>query len=165
MSLNAPDLEGSVSARGMSIGIVVSRFNAEITEALLEGAFEALIRQGAEKGNIRVVHVPGAFELGTIAACMAASGRYQAIICLGCVVRGDTSHFDYICKAVTEAVGRVAQRGDTGIGFGVLMVDDVEQARERIGGKHGHKGAEAALTAIEVAQLLTILKVEDGQSS
>ncbi len=165
MSLDVPDMEGSVEAKGMSIGIIVSRFNAGITEALLTGAFEALIRHGAERGKIRTVHVPGAFELGTIATSMAASGRYQAIVCLGCVIRGDTSHFDFICKAVTEAVAGVARRGDTGVGFGVLMVDDFEQARERIGGKHGHKGAEAALTAIEVAQLLAILKAEDGQSS
>jgi len=164
MSLDALELDGyeGVSAEGISIGIVVSRFNAEITEALLAGALDVLIRRGADRDNIRIVHVPGAFELGTIAAYMAAAGKYQAIICLGCVIRGDTSHYDYICKAVTEAVSGVAQRGDTGVGFGVLMVDNVEQARERIGGKHGHKGAEAALTAIEVALILADLGAEDG---
>jgi len=165
MNPGAPDLEGSVSAAGVSIAIVVSRFNGEITDALLTGAVDALLRNGADWEHIHVVHVPGAFELGTIAACMADSGYFQAIICLGCVIRGDTSHYEYICRAATDAIGQVARRGDIGIGFGVLMVENEGQARERVGGKHGNKGAEAALTAIEVANALSALREKCGEQT
>jgi len=158
MSLDAPHLAGNVNAAGLSIGVIVSRFNAEITEALLAGALDALESHDADPDAIRVVHVPGAFEIGTIAARMADSGRFDAIVCLGCVIRGDTAHFDYVCQGAMEAIGRVAQRGDVGVGNGVLTVDTVEQARERVGGAHGHKGAEAALTAVEVACLLRELE-------
>ncbi len=158
MSLEAPQLAGNVDAAGLSIGIVVSRFNASITERLLDGALAVLKEHGADEKSIRVVHVPGAFEIGTIAARMAANGTYDAIVCLGCVIRGDTAHFEYVCQGTMDAIGRVAQRGDVGVGNGVLTVDSVEQARERIGGIHGHKGAEAALTAVEVARLLQHLE-------
>lgn len=158
MSLDAPHLAGNVDASGLNIGIIVSRFNATITEALLDGALEALKLHGADEGAIRVVHVPGAFEIGTIAARMAASGGFDAIVCLGCVIRGDTAHFEYVCRGAMDAIGHVAQRGDVGVGNGVLTVDTLEQARERIGGSHGHKGAEAALTAVEVACLLRQLQ-------
>jgi len=156
----APQLEGSVNAAGLSIGIIVSRFNSSITEALLVGALDALKRHGADEGRLRVVHVPGAFEIGSIAACMADSGRYDAIVCLGCVIRGETAHFDYVCQGVTKAVGRISRRGDIGVGNGVLTVNTEAQARERIGGVHGHKGAEAALTAVEMAHVLASLKRE-----
>ena len=158
MSLDAPHLAGNVDAAGLSIGIVVSRFNATITEALLEGAVAALKLHGADESSLRIVHVPGAFEIGTIAARMADSGKYDAIVCLGCVIRGDTAHFDYVCQGAMDAIGRVAQRGDVGVGNGVLTVDSIEQARARVGGSHGHKGAEAALTAVEVARLLQELE-------
>jgi 6,7-dimethyl-8-ribityllumazine synthase len=154
LSLDAPHLAGNVDASGLSVGIVVSRFNGAVTEALLAGALEALKAHGADEASIRVVHVPGAFEIGTIAARMADSGAYDAIVCLGCVIRGETAHFEYVCRGAMDAIGRVAQRGDVGVGNGVLTVDTVEQARERIGGAHGHKGVEAALTAVEVARLL-----------
>lgn len=154
MSLCAPHLAGTVNASGLSIGIVVSRFNGEFTEGLLKGALAALEMHGAKDEDIRIIHVPGAFEISTIAMAMAESGRYDAIVCLGCVIRGGTAHFEYVCQGVTEGVGRVAQRGDVGVGFGVLTVDSEAQARERIGGVHGHKGEEAALTAVEVATLL-----------
>ncbi|PIW45885.1 MAG: 6,7-dimethyl-8-ribityllumazine synthase, partial [Zetaproteobacteria bacterium CG12_big_fil_rev_8_21_14_0_65_54_13] len=147
MSLDAPHLMGRVDASGMKIGIAVSRFNAEITEALLAGARSALKEHGSADADVMVVHVPGAFELGTIAAKMADSGRFDAIVCLGCVIRGDTAHFDYVCQGAMEAIGKIAQRGDVGVGNGVLTLDTVEQARARIGGAHGHKGEEAALTA------------------
>jgi len=160
MSLHTPQLEGAVSAEGLSIGIIVSRFNTEITEALLEGALDALERHGADKKKVRVIHVPGAFEIGSVAACMADSGQYDAIVCLGCVIRGGTAHFEYVCQGVTEAMGWVVQRGDIAVGNGVLTVDNEEQARERIGGAHGHKGAEAALTAVEMARILASLKCE-----
>jgi 6,7-dimethyl-8-ribityllumazine synthase len=158
VSLDAPHLAGNVDAAGLSVGVVVSRFNGAITEALLDGALEALKRHGADEASIRVVHVPGAFEIGTIASRMADSGAYDAIVCLGCVIRGETAHFEYVCQGAMAAIGRVAQRGDVGIGNGVLTVDTVEQARERIGGAHGHKGVEAALTAVEVARLLQQLE-------
>jgi len=160
MSLDAPCLEGTVDAAGLSIGLVVSRFNAEITDVLLEGALAALQRHGAEQERLRVVRVPGALEIGTAAACMANSGAYDALVCLGCVIRGETAHFDYVCQGVAEAVGRIAGRGDIGVGNGVLTVDNEMQAKERIGGSHGHKGAEAALVAIEMARLLANLKRE-----
>jgi len=162
MSLDAPHLAGNVSAADLTIGIVVSRFNADITEALLVGALSALKEHGSKDENLTIVHVPGAFEIGTIASAMAHSRRFDAIICLGCVIRGDTAHFDYVCQGAMDAIGRIAQRGDVGVGNGVLTVDTIEQARERIGGSHGHKGEEAALTAVEVARQLELLaEMED----
>jgi len=160
MSLDAPHLAGNVDASGLRVGIIVSRFNADITEALLLGALSALKEHGGSDEDLTVVHVPGAFEIGTIAAKMADSGRFDAIVCLGCVIRGDTAHFDYVCQGAMDAIGKIAQRGDVGVGNGVLTVDTVEQARERIGGAHGHKGEEAALTAVEVSRQLRTL---DGE--
>ena len=159
MSLDAPHLAGNVDATGLNIGIVVSRFNHEITEALLSGAVSALLEHGSSEESMTIMHVPGAFEIGTIAAKMANSGRFDAIICLGCVIRGDTAHFDYVCQGAMDAIGKVAQRGDVGVGNGVLTVDSNEQAYERIGGAHGHKGEEAALTAVEVVRQLQALEV------
>ncbi len=158
MSLDAPHLAGNVDASGLRVGIIVSRFNADITEALLIGALSALKEHGSSDEDLTIVHVPGAFEIGTIAAKMANSGRFEAIVCLGCVIRGDTAHFDYVCQGAMDAIGKIAQRGDVGVGNGVLTVDTVEQARERIGGAHGHKGEEAALTAVEVARRLQALE-------
>jgi 6,7-dimethyl-8-ribityllumazine synthase len=158
MSLDAPHLAGNVDASGLRVGIIVSRFNADITEALLIGALSALKEHGSSDEDLTIVHVPGAFEIGTIAAKMANSGRFEAIVCLGCVIRGDTAHFDYVCQGAMDAIGKIAQRGDVGVGNGVLTVDTVEQARERIGGAHGHKGEEAALTAVEVARQLQALE-------
>jgi len=154
MSLDAPRFSGAVDASGLRIGIVVSRFNGEITEALLEGAVNALKEHGTSDSDMRVVHVPGALEIGTIASRMAQSGQYDAVVCLGCVIRGGTAHFEYVCRGAMDAVSGVAQRGDVGVGNGVLTVDTIEQARDRVGGRHGHKGAEAALTAVEMAYLL-----------
>ncbi len=154
MSLDAPQLKGNVDARGLRIGIVVSRFNEAITQALLEGAKRALLEHGAAPDALTVAWVPGAFEIGTIAQAMAQSGQYDAIVCLGCVIRGDTAHFDFVCRGAMDAIGRVAGRGDIGVGNGVLTVDTEKQAWERVGGKHGHKGEEAALTAIEVVRQL-----------
>ena len=158
MSLDAPHLAGNIDASGLRVGIIVSRFNSNITEALLAGALSALKEHGSSDENLTIVHVPGAFEIGTIAAKMANSERFEAIVCLGCVIRGDTAHFDYVCQGAMDAIGIIAQRGDVGVGNGVLTVDSVEQAQERIGGAHGHKGEEAALTAIEVARHLQTLQ-------
>jgi len=154
MSLDAPQLAGNVDASGMRVGIIVSRFNEDITEALLAGAQEALLEHGALGDDVDVVHVPGALEIGTIAARMADSGNYDALVCLGCVIRGGTAHFEHVCRIAMDMIADVGMRGDIGIGNGVLTVDTHAQAEERIGGSHGHKGAEAALTAVEVACLL-----------
>jgi len=154
MSLDAPHLAGNVDASGLKVGIIVSRFNADITEALLAGAVSALNEHGSCDENITIIHVPGAFEIGTIASKMANTGRFDAIVCLGCVIRGDTAHFDYVCQGAMDAIGNVAQRGDVGVGNGVLTLDSHEQALERVGGAHGHKGEEAALTAVEVVRQL-----------
>jgi len=154
MSLDAPRFSGALDANGLRIGVVVSRFNSEITEKLLEGAQDALKQHGANDSDVRVVHVPGALEIGTIASRMAQSGSYDAIVCLGCVIRGGTAHFEHVCYGAMDAISHVSQRGDVGVGNGVLTVDTMEQARDRVGGKYGHKGAEAALTAVEMARLL-----------
>jgi 6,7-dimethyl-8-ribityllumazine synthase len=154
MSLDAPQLAGSVDASGLRIGLIVSRFNEDITDALRDGAISALLEHGAQESDIHVVHVPGALEIGTIAARMANSGRYDALVCLGCVIRGGTAHFEHVCRVSMDMIAEVAARGDIAVGNGVLTVDTYEQAVDRIGGAHGHKGAEAALTAAEVAGLL-----------
>jgi len=158
MSLDAPHLQGTVDARGIRVGMVVSRFNEAITKELSAGARAALNEHGCSDDNITEVAVPGAFEIGTIATAMAECGRFDAIVCLGCVIRGDTAHFDYVCRGAMDAIGRVSQRGDVGVGNGVLTVDSHAQAEERIGGKHGHKGEEAALTAVIVATELRKLR-------
>ena len=154
MSLDAPHLAGNVDATALKVGIIVSRFNNDITEALLAGAVSALKEHGSRDEDLTIVHVPGAFEIGTIAAKMASTGRFDAVVCLGCVIRGDTAHFDYVCQGAMDAIGVVAQRGDIGVGNGVLTLDTHAQALERVGGAHGHKGEEAALTAIEVVRQL-----------
>jgi len=159
MSLDAPHLAGNVDATGLTVGIVVSRFNNDITEALLAGALGALKEHGCADDAVTVVHVPGAFEIGTIAAKMANTGRFDAIVCLGCVIRGDTAHFDYVCQGAMDAIGTIAQRGDVGVGNGVLTVETHAQALDRVGGAHGHKGEEAALTAVEVVRQLQALEV------
>lgn len=159
MSLDAPHLAGNVDATGLNVGIVVSRFNLDITEALLAGAVCALKEHGSLDENLTIMHVPGAFEIGTIAVKMADTGRFDAVVCLGCVIRGDTAHFDYVCQGAMDAIGKVAQRGDVGVGNGVLTVETHAQALERVGGAHGHKGEEAALTAVEVVRQLQALEV------
>jgi 6,7-dimethyl-8-ribityllumazine synthase len=158
MSLDAPTLEGTVDASGLRIGIIAARFNENITNALLDGAVKALIKHGADESAIRSVRVAGALEIGTIAQRMAKSHQYDVIVCLGCVIRGGTAHFDYVCQGAMDAINHIAERGDIGVGNGVLTVDTLEQAQERTGGAHGHKGAEAALTAVEVACALKELE-------
>ncbi|MDX8388378.1 MAG: 6,7-dimethyl-8-ribityllumazine synthase [Ghiorsea sp.] len=158
MSLDAPTLEGTVDASGLRIGIVAARFNENITNALLDGAVQALVKHGAQESAIHSVRVAGALEIGTIAQRMAKSQQYDVIVCLGCVIRGGTAHFDYVCQGAMDAINHIAERGDIGVGNGVLTVDTLEQALERTGGAHGHKGAEAALTAVEVACALKELE-------
>ncbi|MDQ6962024.1 MAG: 6,7-dimethyl-8-ribityllumazine synthase [Mariprofundaceae bacterium] len=158
MSIHAPHLGDKIEATGLNVAIVVSRFNAHITDALLDGAKKALLDHGFAETQISVFYVPGAFEISTVANRLAQLGGHQAIVCLGCVMRGATAHFEYVCQGVTDTMSKLAQRGDIGLGNGVLTLDTEEQAQERIGGKHGHKGAEAALTAVEIACLLQSLE-------
>jgi 6,7-dimethyl-8-ribityllumazine synthase len=154
VSLDAPHLSGTVDASGMKIGIIVSRFNENITSALRDGAIAALKEHGSSDADIKVVHVPGALEIPTIAAAMADSGNYNALVCLGCVIKGGTAHFDHVCRVAMDSIGALAELGTIAIANGVLTVGTLEQALDRVGGAHGHKGAEAALTAVEIATLL-----------
>jgi len=154
MSLDAPHLSGTVQAAGMKIGIIVSRFNDKITSALRDGAIAALKEHGSSDSDLHIVHVPGALEIPTIAARMADSGNYDALVCLGCVIKGGTAHFEHVCRVAMDSIGVIAERGTIAIANGVLTVDTLEQALDRVGGAHGHKGAEAALTAVEIATLL-----------
>jgi len=149
-SLNQEELP---SARGMKIGIVVSDWNDEITHALLEGAIEALLALGAEKKDILVRHVPGSFELPLGAQFMAEYTDVDGVICLGCVIQGETRHFDYICSGVTQGITDLNLKYNIPFIFGVLTTLNEEQARERAGGKHGNKGVEAAVTVVRMIAL------------
>jgi 6,7-dimethyl-8-ribityllumazine synthase len=136
---------------------VVSRFNRSITAPLLAGALEALAAHGVTDDDVVVAHVPGAFEIPFAADALARTGRYHALVCLGAVVRGETPHFDYICAEVTRGVGRIVAAHRLPVAFGVLTTDTIEQALARAGEGHGNKGYEAAVTAIEMAQLARLL--------
>jgi 6,7-dimethyl-8-ribityllumazine synthase len=147
-------IEGTVDARGMKIGVIVSRFNNFITVKLLEGAVEGLKSHGGADDDLTVVHVPGAFEIPLVAATMAASGKFDALVCLGAVIRGDTPHFEYVCDAVTHGISKAVWEYRIPISFGVLTTDNVQQAMERSGVKDANKGYEAAMTAIEMVSVL-----------
>ncbi|MGH9811671.1 MAG: 6,7-dimethyl-8-ribityllumazine synthase, partial [Candidatus Acidiferrales bacterium] len=134
--------------------IVVSRFNSFITERLLSGALDALTRAGADEKKVEVVRVPGSFEIPVAAKTLAQSGRYDALITLGCIIRGETQHFDYISAEVTRGIQLAALETGVPISFGVLTTDTLEQAVDRAGAKSGNKGAEVALAAVEMANLL-----------
>ena len=148
-----PALEGGLSAVGMRFAIVASRFNAFITERLLLSAVDGLVRSGATKRNIDLVRVPGAFEIPLAARKLAETGKYDAIVCLGCLLRGDTAHYDVIVNEVTRGLGQSAQETGVPHAFGVLTCENLEQAIDRAGLKMGNKGFEAALAAVEMASL------------
>lgn len=150
-------IEGKLDAKGLKVGIVVSRFNSFICERLLEGATDALLRHNADDGDIDVVRVPGAFEIPLVAKKLATSGRYDGVICLGAVIRGATPHFDYVCSEVSKGVASVSLDTDIPIAFGVITTDTIEQAIERAGSKAGNKGAEAAMVVIEMLNLFRAL--------
>ena len=150
--------EGSGSAAGLRIAIVVSRFNNLVTDRLLSGALDALIRAGAQKEDLEVIKVPGAWEMPVVVAELARLGRTDAIVCLGCVVRGDTPHFDYVAGENAKGIGAVAKDSGVPVANGVLTTNTMEQALDRAGGKMGNKGAEAAMGAVEMAHLLRQLK-------
>jgi 6,7-dimethyl-8-ribityllumazine synthase len=147
-------LEGKLKADGLKFGIVLSRFNSFIGDRLLEGALDALHRNGAEEGDCCVVRVPGAFEIPLAAKKLAKSGRYDAIICLGAVIRGATPHFNYIATEVTKGIASVSLEREIPVSFGVLVTETIEQAIERAGTKVGNKGFDAAMSAIEMANLV-----------
>ncbi|MFZ0611919.1 MAG: 6,7-dimethyl-8-ribityllumazine synthase [Desulfobacterales bacterium] len=147
-------LEGQLIAKGKRFGIVVSRFNDFITEKLLGGALDALTRTGAKESDIQIVKVPGAFEIPLGAKKAVQSGRYDAVICLGAVIRGATPHFDYVCAEVSKGVAQVGLDSGLPVIFGVLTTDTVEQAIERAGTKSGNKGWQAAMAAVEMANLM-----------
>lgn len=150
-------IEGKLDAKGLKVGIVVSRFNSFICERLLEGATDALLRHNADDGDIDVIRVPGAFEIPLVAKKLATSGRYDGVICLGAVIRGATPHFDYVCSEVSKGVASVSLDTDIPIAFGVITTDTIEQAIERAGSKAGNKGAEAAMVVIEMLNLFRAL--------
>jgi 6,7-dimethyl-8-ribityllumazine synthase len=146
-------LEGDLSAAGTRFAIVVSRFNAFITERLFQSAYDGLLRSGAKKKDIALVRVPGAFEIPSAARTLAETKKYDAIICIGCLLRGDTAHYDVIVNEVTRGIGQSAQETGVPHAFGVLTCDRLEQAIDRAGLKMGNKGFEAALAAVEMANL------------
>jgi 6,7-dimethyl-8-ribityllumazine synthase len=146
-------IEGKIVAKGMRFGIVASRFNDFIGSRLIEGAVDALTRAGAEEKEIQIVRVPGAFELPLVAKKMAKSGRFDAVICLGAVIRGATPHFEYISAEVSKGIAGVGLETEVPVTFGVLTTDTIEQAIERAGTKAGNKGWDAAMSAIEMVDL------------
>jgi len=147
-------IEGELQAKGFKFGIIVSRFNDFITSRLLEGATDALLRHGAKDDDIEVVRVPGAFEIPLIAKKLALKGTFQAVICLGTVIRGATPHFDYIVSEVSKGIAAASLETGVPIAFGIITADTIEQAVERAGAKAGNKGWDAAVTAIEMAQVI-----------
>ncbi|HEX8463850.1 MAG TPA: 6,7-dimethyl-8-ribityllumazine synthase [Abditibacterium sp.] len=149
--------EGRLVAPDGKIGIVVARFNELITERLLEGAVAALKRHGGDENQIEVARVPGAFELPLVAQKMAQSGKYVAVLCLGCVIRGATDHYDYVCGPTASGVMNAGMNSGIPVIFGVLTTDTLEQAFERAGSKAGNKGADAMIAALETADLMAQL--------
>jgi len=150
--------EGDLICRNTKFGLVASRFNSFITEKLLEGAVDALRRHGAADADLEIVWCPGAFELPLAVQAMADSGKYDAIIALGCVIRGGTPHFDYVAGECVKGLSHVMMKKNIPVAFGVLTVDSIEQAIERAGTKAGNKGVEAALSVVEMVNLLREFK-------
>ena len=147
-------IEGELQAKGLKFGIIVSRFNDFITGKLLEGANDALVRHGAREDDIDVVKVPGSFEIPLVAKKMAMKGTYNAIICLGTIIRGATPHFEYVAAEASKGIASASMETGIPMAFGIITSDTIEQAVERAGTKSGNKGWDAAITAIEMAQLL-----------
>ena len=151
-------LEGNLVSKGIKIGIVAARFNEFITSKLLGGARDGLLRHNVQEEDIHVAWVPGAFEIPLVAAKMAKSGKYDAVICLGAVIRGATSHYDYVCSEVSKGLAQASLSSGVPVLFGVLTTDTIEQAIERAGTKAGNKGAECAQGAIEMVNLIRTLE-------
>ena len=151
-------VEGQLSAKGLRFAIIMSRFNDFICSRLADGAMDALVRHGADEKGVSLVKVPGAFEIPFAAKRLSQSGRYDAVICLGAVIRGATPHFEYVAAEVSKGVANVALESSVPITFGVLTTDNLEQAIERAGSKSGNKGYQAAMSAIEMVNLLKELE-------
>lgn len=147
-------LEGKLVAKGMKVGIVAARFNEFIVSKLLSGALDGLRRHDVKEDDIAIAWVPGAFEIPVAAQKMAGSGEYDAVICLGTVIRGSTSHYDYVCNEVSKGIAHVSMESQIPVLFGVLTTENIEQAIERAGTKAGNKGYDCALSAIEMVNLL-----------
>jgi 6,7-dimethyl-8-ribityllumazine synthase len=155
-----PALDGKLDATERRFAIVVARFNSFITERLLQSACDGLLRSGARRNDISIVRVPGAFEIPSAARTLALTGKFDAIICLGCLLRGDTAHYDVIVNEVTRGIGQSAQETGVPHAFGVLTCENLEQAIDRAGLKMGNKGFEAALAAVEMASLTRAMSSE-----
>lgn len=147
-------LEGNLISREIKVGIVAARFNEFITSKLLGGAMDGLLRHGVREEDVQVAWVPGAFEIPLIASKLAKSGRYDAVICLGAVIRGSTSHYDYVCNEASKGIAAVSLETGVPVMFGVLTTENIEQAIERAGTKAGNKGYDCALGAIEMVNLI-----------
>ena len=160
----AREFQGDLSGRGLRIAVVVARFNELITSQLLAGARDGLRRHGVDDDAVDVAWVPGSLEIPVAAQALARRGEYDAVICLGAVIRGATAHFDYVAAGVAQGVGRVALELDVPTVFGVLTTDTIEQALERAGTKQGNKGWDAALTAIEMANVLRAIRHDSAKS-
>lgn len=154
-------IQSSMISDGLKVAIVVSRFNDFITERLVGGAVDALTRSGTNDSDIDIIKVPGAFEIPLLAQKAVGTGKYDAVICLGAVIRGATPHFDYVCAEVTKGVAHVSMEASIPVIFGVVTTDTIEQAIERAGTKAGNKGFDCALAAIEMANLMTVM--DEGQ--
>lgn len=150
--------EGMLTAQGLRFALVLSRFNSLIGDRLLEGALDTLRRHGASEDSLTLVRVPGAFEIPLAASTLAKTGKYDAVICLGAVIRGATAHFDYVAGPLASGLASIATETGTPVLFGVLTTDTIEQALERAGTKAGNKGADVAAAAIEMASLLQMLR-------
>lgn len=150
-------IEGRLDAKGLKVAILVSRFNSFISDRLVEGAVDALVRHGADADDLTVIRVPGAFEIPPAALRVAKSGRYDALVCLGAVIRGATPHFDYVSAEVSKGIAAVSMEAGIPVSFGVLTTDTLEQAIERAGSKAGNKGFDAAMAAIEMTTLFKAL--------
>lgn len=149
--------EGNISAEGLRFGVVVSRFNSFISEQLLGGCYDAIKRHGGDLDTVDTAWVPGSFEIGVVAKHMAQSGKYDAIICLGAVIRGSTPHFDYVAGESAKAIAQISLQTGLPVIYGVVTTDSIEQAIERAGTKMGNKGADAAIAAMETANVLKCL--------
>jgi 6,7-dimethyl-8-ribityllumazine synthase len=154
MERMATEISGKMDATGKRFGLVVARFNEFITSRLRDGAEDALLRHGAKSENLTIVHVPGAWEIPLAAKRLAESGRVDAIVCLGCVIRGQTPHFDYVAGQSANGVAALALQANIPIAFGIITADTLEQAIDRAGGKAGNKGVDAALSAIEMVSVI-----------
>jgi 6,7-dimethyl-8-ribityllumazine synthase len=157
-------VEGKLNAEGLRLAIVVARFNSFITERLLEGAVDTIRRSGGDVDKLTIVRVPGAWEMPVVARELATAGRFDAVICLGAVIRGATPHFDYVAGNAASGLASIAAESGVPVAFGVLTTNTVEEAVDRAGAKAGNKGSDAALTAIEMANLLRDLRASSSES-